>query len=344
MMPRLILLTVMVTLSQSVEPPALKGEHAVILETIIDIFFTVEITLRIAFSPDRMKALLSPYNHIDILSAAPLGLRIYLEFSIPDNDTDPLRYMLLCVVPVIRTVKVLRRFKQFQLLIRAFKGAFEALPVLLYTLSVIVLTFSALIYMIEPHDNVTCLPEAVWLAIVTMTTVGYGDITPVSPMGTVVVSVLIIISSLYMAMPLGIIGYTFTQIWKDKDRILLMSITRERLDQWGYSARDIAALFKILDDSGDGELDLDEFKDLVRKLRIGLQDHQTAMLFNFIDKDGGGTIDDEEFVRAVFPMEYTEIYNKPSRVSRAGGSSQASSDSAPERSGSQLGGRGDSKD
>mmetsp|Transcript_169720 Transcript_169720/g.544670 ORF Transcript_169720/g.544670 Transcript_169720/m.544670 type:complete len:636 (-) Transcript_169720:37-1944(-) len=312
-MPRLILFTVFVTLLQSVEPNPVNEYYAMVVETCIDTFFAIEIMIRFMFSPNRRQALTSPYNFIDVLSAAPLAVRFYCGFRMPHLDTHPARYVLLCAVPVVRIVKVLRRFKQFQLLLKAFKQAFEALPVLLYTLSVIILVFSGLIYVVEPHDNVTCLPEAVWLAIVTIGTVGYGDITPVSPLGGVVVSFLIILSTLYMAMPLGIIGYTFTQIWKDKDRILLISTTRERLDQWGYSAKHIRELFKIVDDNDNGELDIDEFKDLIKKLRIGLQEQSVVMLFNFIDKDGGGTIDDEEFVRAIFPAEYQDLYLKAAR-------------------------------
>jgi len=310
MMPRFIVMTVMITLAQTTEPPPLHGFLAVVIETIIDTFFALEIFLRIVFSPNLKKTFVSPYNYIDILSAAPLFIRAAIGFELPDDSTSPVRYLLLCCVPVVRTVKVLRRFKQFQLLMKAFLSAFEALPVLLYTLSVIVLVFSSLIYMVEPHDNFTCLPEAVWFSIVTMTTVGYGDITPVSPVGTAVVSFLAVLSVLYMAMPIGIIGYTFTQIWKDKDRILLMSVTRERLDQWGYSARDITQLFRLVDDNDNGELDIEEFKDLVSRLRIGLQDRQVIQLFSFIDKDGGGTIDDEEFVRAIFPSDWHDIYGR----------------------------------
>jgi len=163
---------------------------------------------------------------------------------------------------------------------------------------------------VEPRDNITCLPEAVWLAIVTMSTVGYGDITPVSTLGTVIVSILVIMSALYMAMPLGIIGYTFTQIWKDRDRILLTLKTRERLEQWGYAAEDILVLFKLFDADDDGELDIDDFRNMIKRLRIGLQDDRIVELFAFIDKDSGGTIDDQEFVRAIFPAEYHSIYGK----------------------------------
>merc|ERR1712113_1321846 len=117
----------------------------------------------------------------------------------------------------------------------------------------------------------------------------------------------------------------FTQVWKDKDRILLFSITKERLVQWGYSARDIRKLFEIVDDNDNGELDIDEFKSLTEQLRIGLNDDQIIMLFNFIDEDHGGTIDDEEFVRAIYPNDWIDIYkHRTSRFSVTETSSQRS--------------------
>merc|ERR1712176_418229 len=96
---------------------------------------------------------------------------------------------------------------------KAFKEIWEALPVLLYPLITMTLFFSLGIYIAEPRDNISSLGESSWLTIVTMTTVGYGDVTPVSMQGALLVSILVISSVLYMAMPLGIMGSTFTRIW-----------------------------------------------------------------------------------------------------------------------------------
>merc|ERR1712176_933063 len=78
-----------------------------------------------------------------------------------------------------------------------------------------------------------------------MTTVGYGDVIPISLPGSIITSALIVITVLYMAVPLGIIGNAFTQTWNDRDRILLTHRTRDRLRQWGYGARDIPVLFQV---------------------------------------------------------------------------------------------------
>merc|ERR1711971_372585 len=123
-----------------------------------------------------------------------------------------------------------------------------------------------------------------------MGTVGYGDVTPKSGAGSVAVSVLVIISVLYMAaMPLGIIGCSFTQIWQERDKILLMHRTRERLAQWGLTVNDILTVFVAFDVNKDGVLDLEEFRALMRHLRLGLSDSRIVNLFECIDDDGGGT-------------------------------------------------------
>merc|ERR1712032_1650933 len=102
--------------------------------------------------------------------------------------------MFLLTMPTLRLLKLLRRFQNIYLLFEAFAVAFEALPVLLFTLSTIVLSFAAVIYCVEPRDNIASMPDALWFCIVTTATVGFGDIAPESPAGRLVVTVLIVCS------------------------------------------------------------------------------------------------------------------------------------------------------
>merc|ERR1719253_1028837 len=180
--------------------------------------------------------------------------------------------MLVCIAPILRLMKMVRHFEKIHILNSAFNQSVEALPVLLYIQMMITLVFASMIYFVEPRDNIESYPQAIWLSIVTMTTVGYGDITPQSPEGAIVVSVLVIGSMLFMAMPLGIIGSAFNQVWSNRDAVLLMSRTRDRLVKWGYTAHDIPLLFRMVDQDGDGELELEEFKELITQMKIGLDD------------------------------------------------------------------------
>merc|ERR1719436_1962597 len=106
-------------------------------------------------------------------------------------------------------------------------------------------------------------------------------------------SVVATISGLYMAIPFGIIGQTFNQAWADRDRLLVMHRTRERLDRWGYSSRDIPWLFQQFDLNEDKELDVDEFRLMIADMGIGLKDERAVELFRAFDADSSGSVDCE---------------------------------------------------
>ena len=90
--------------------------------------------------------------------------------------------------------------------------------------------------------------------IATLATVGYGDVSPVSPAGKVVGSFIMVISVLFMAMPIGVVGNAFTDIWYDRDQILLIKKTRARVAQMGFTAADCHRIFAHFDTNGDGEV------------------------------------------------------------------------------------------
>merc|ERR1719491_899427 len=93
---------------------------------------------------------------------------------------------------------------------------------------------------------------------------------------------------LYMAIPLGIVGHAFTQVWQDRDRILLVKKTQAALLQWGYKAHDIPILCQVFDTHGEGELDINDFRRMIHQMRIGLNDDRVIELFHSFDADGSG--------------------------------------------------------
>jgi len=305
-----IVLSTLVTIIQSVDGSPLRGLTAAMLEITIDVTFLLELIIRFACCPSRWVWLFGFYNWIDVLAAAPLLVRASIGWELPDGEVQTIPHgILLCIVPIVRLMKTLRRFEKFHLLIKAFHLAAEALPVLLFILCVIAMIFSVLIYFVEPRDNIRSLPHSFWLSIVTMTTVGYGDVTPKTSAGNCIIGVLVVVTVLYMAIPLGIIGNAFTDTWQDRDRILLMQRTRDRLCQWGYTAHDIPVLFRITDSNEDGELDLQEFRKLLTQMQVGFSEERILKLFQSFDKDQSGTVDDREFVNSLFPESYHDIYS-----------------------------------
>merc|ERR1719454_385251 len=125
----------------------------------------------------------------------------------------------------------MRRFQQINLLLGAFAVALEAMPVLMFILAFITLLASTGMYLVEPRDNIESLPRAVYFTLVTITSLGYGDYTPSTLSGTIITCLLTVLSSLYMALPLGIIGHAFTSVWEDRHNIILMEKTRTALQQ-----------------------------------------------------------------------------------------------------------------
>lgn len=226
------------------------------------------------------------------------------------NSDDSVRWANVVVVslPLVRLLKLIRRFEKFQLLIKAWKLAYEALPVLIFTLFMIAFFFAVCIYFVEPHDNIDSLPTALYFIIVTMTTVGYGDIVPTTVGGNCVILVLMIVSSLYMAIPIGVLGSAFSEVWGNRDRLLLIHRMRDAFLQEGYSAESMSKIVDLFDEDGDGELAIDEFSSMLKHMHIKMSDERVLMLHESIDKDGGGTINVGELINCLFPKLYTNLW------------------------------------
>lgn len=307
--PVFVVFTVFVTLLSSTDLNFLSDVTTMFLELAFESMFALEVVARLCVAPNRRRFFMNPHNIIDIVVSLPIALRAGVGFSLDQDQNPGVWFVCVCVTPVLRLLKTLRHFDTFKLLIKAFKLAAEALPALLFTLAVITLSFAAVIYAVEPRDNMPTLSRAIWLVIVTTTTVGYGDTLPESTPGTMVVSMLIICSVLYFAVPLGMVGQSFTMIWSDRDKILLIQSTRERLAEWGYQASDVPTLFRTFDTDGNGQLDLQEFARMVRQMGLQINPERQLKLFEVFDHDKSGIVDDVEFVRIMYPESYHTVYN-----------------------------------
>ncbi|CAJ1348406.1 unnamed protein product [Effrenium voratum] len=163
-----------------------------------------------------------------------------------------------------------------------------------------------------------------------MTTVGYGDFVPRTAGGYIIVSILTLVSALFVAMPVGIIGHEFTLCWQGRDQVLCITRARSKLDLRSEDAilriiptpvsyvgklmtcglmsnkREVRALFEYVDADRDACLDMAEFLELFRQMRIGLSLETTLQLFCVFDDDQSGQIDYTEFMRHVFPQDTAE--------------------------------------
>ncbi|CAE8598100.1 unnamed protein product [Polarella glacialis] len=301
---------------QTIRPPPFDVFTMGILGAVLDGVFSLEVAIRFWACPNRMFFFLNGFNIIDLIaSVCPLLAQTATGGIMPLDEAamneQNWLMILICSIPILRLLKLLRRFESFHLFLQAFRLAVEAMPVLIYNLVVLVLFFASIIYIAEPKggiDGIDTFPRALWFTIVTVGTVGYGDVTLQSSAGTVAAAMLIIVSALYMAIPLGIVGKAFGIVWDDRDRLLLMHRTRLRFLSGGYRAQDIPEMFFSFDMDHNGSLCLPEFVNMMRQMEIDVSGGRVLQLFKAFDEDGSGGIDDREFVRTLFPNAYAEIY------------------------------------
>ena len=200
------LLRVLVLLS--VCTPYLQERQPVltlVLDICFDTVFMVEFLSRLVSTPSKRTYLKDPLNWADIVSALGLPLRAVTGFAVlAYPPSTALEIVLVFFLPLVRLLKLLRYFESFRLLLDACKNSMEAVPFLAYMAAVITLSSATVIYLVEPRSRIPSMPHSVWLALVTMTTVGYGDFFPVTFWGYITVSVLTCASVLFLALPVAL--------------------------------------------------------------------------------------------------------------------------------------------
>lgn len=300
-------LSVVISNLQVFEDGVLGPDWAAAIETTFDTLYLLEFGTRILVCPFRCTFLLDPYNWPDLLSATGLFFRASIGFVIrtpPSTSVEgSIQVLLLFVLPVVRFLKLLRYFESFRLLVDACSNSFESVPVLIYTMGLILLIAANGIYLAEERSNIPSLAHSHWLAVVTMTTVGFGDYTPQTPWGFIIVGALTFISTLFLAMPVGILGKEFANSWERRNYVILIARLRKCMLKLGFGAKDLRILFEYIDVDGDGIISFFEFIQLIHQLRLGFAIDKAVEVFNLFDDNENGEINYNEFLRHIFPNE-----------------------------------------
>merc|ERR1711959_788903 len=124
-------LSFLVTVLQGPGSPVLGGAWAMVIECCLEGIFLIDILLRAIACPSKKSFRMDAYNLIDLLSAMPIFVRIAVGLELTQQmktEKHIAANVLLAVVPVLRVLKIIRRFEKFHLIFAAFKVAFEALP------------------------------------------------------------------------------------------------------------------------------------------------------------------------------------------------------------------------
>jgi voltage-gated potassium channel len=173
-----------------------------ISEWVITILFSIEYFLRIITIKKPLKYIFSFYGIIDLLSTIPKYLSFILVGS---HHFAALRALRL--LRVFRILKLARYIGASNRLLVALRSSRAKIAVFLFFIVIICIILGTVMYMIEGEENgFTSIPRSVYWAIVTLTTVGYGDIAPHTPIGQFIASIIMILGYAIIAIPTGIVS------------------------------------------------------------------------------------------------------------------------------------------
>ncbi|MCJ8738994.1 hypothetical protein PDJAM_G00041960 [Pangasius djambal] len=190
-----------------------------IVETMCICWFSFELLMRFATSPSKMHFFKDMMNIIDFFAIIPYFVTLGTELARSKGGTPA---MSLAVIRVIRLVRVFRIFKLsrhskgLQILGQTLKASLRELALLIFFLFIGVVLFSSAVYFAEvdsPSTSFTSIPEAFWWAVVSMTTVGYGDMYPVTVGGKLVGSMCAIAGVLTISLPVPVIVSNFSYFY-----------------------------------------------------------------------------------------------------------------------------------
>lgn len=223
----IVLNIVEVILSSVKDYTALAGDSLVYISYGFALFFTLEYSLRVWVAPEtrhehpisnwqkRWQYMSSPMGLIDLLSSLPLLIWIFLP---TDQFSD---FRILKLISMVRVFKLTRYSSSLSMLARVYSENRHTLFAAALVMMILMILSAAGIYVFERSvqpDDFGSIPSSMWWAFVTLTTVGYGDVTPITLGGKVFGSVVMVCGVGIAAMPAGIFASSFVQLVREQEK------------------------------------------------------------------------------------------------------------------------------
>lgn len=208
-----ILLSVIIVMLETVKSfDAKYHSELIILEWIITIFFTLEYILRIISLKKPWQYIFSFYGIIDLIATLPMYFSLFFAGT--------------SILTVVRALRLLRLFKilkhpkfssQSTHLKEALLASRGKILIFIYFMLISSIIIGSVMYVVEgPEGGFTSIPISIYWTIVTLTTVGYGDISPITPLGQTIASAVMIMGYGIIAVPTGIVSAEFANSHRKK--------------------------------------------------------------------------------------------------------------------------------
>ncbi|KAM4609959.1 potassium voltage-gated channel subfamily A member 10 [Polymixia lowei] len=209
------------TLAPPSAKPTTLSDPFFIIETACIVWFFFELCVRFLVCPSKSDFFHNLMNIIDIVSIIPYFVTLFTEMVTTPQENSS-QNMSLAILRIIRLVRVFRIFKLsrhskgLQILGQTLKASMRELGLLIFFLFIGVILFSSAIYFAEvdePNTQFVSIPDGFWWAVVTMTTVGYGDMCPITMGGKMVGILCAIAGVLTIALPVPVIVSNFNYFY-----------------------------------------------------------------------------------------------------------------------------------
>lgn len=230
----LIFLSALVVMMDSVEDFSKQHAHWLsVLEWTFTLLFTLEYALRLLCVRHPWLYISSFYGVVDLLSILPS----YVGLLFPGVEFTMV-VRILRLLRIFRVLKLSEYLNEANMLMTALVNSRRKIMVFLYAVSTLVVICGALMYVIEGKEaGFTSIPRSMYWTVVTLTTVGYGDIAPITPFGQITASLIMIMGYGIIAVPTGIYGVELIKTVKNS------TISNEPCPDCGAIDHDVDANF-----------------------------------------------------------------------------------------------------